>query len=184
MESLLAIFNKYQSDSGYFSCGFVFQCCAMFHFWICISLRSTEKKRKKSKSVETDITEERDTKKKKSVAKAEPPADEDSDDEEAAEPAPKQSKKKEKKGKDTPKEEQSIESPAAKTSNSSSVDSASKKGASNSSPFQRVKAEDVTYLKVKGGQVEAQRLKDNTFESKVLQLRPRFRRCSCHPPQV
>jgi hypothetical protein len=33
-------------------------------------------------------------------------------------------------------------------------------------PFQRIKSDEVTYLKVKGGQTEAQRLLDNTFESK------------------
>jgi hypothetical protein len=135
-----------------------------------MSFRSSDKKRKKSTNVETDGAEEQVKKKKKPVAKVESPAEEISDDEEAAEPAPKQSKKKEKKVKDTSKEEQTIESPAAKSSNSSTADSASKKGASNSSPFQRVKAEEVTYLKVKGGQNEAQRLKDNTFESKVLPL--------------
>jgi len=33
-------------------------------------------------------------------------------------------------------------------------------------PFKRIKEEDVSYLKVHGGQEELDRLKDNTFESK------------------
>jgi hypothetical protein len=33
-------------------------------------------------------------------------------------------------------------------------------------PFQRIKSDEVQYLKVKGGKAEAERLLDNTFESK------------------
>jgi hypothetical protein len=41
-----------------------------------------------------------------------------------------------------------------------------KKGKGGNVPFQRIKSDEVTYLKVKGGQAEAARLLDNTFESK------------------
>jgi len=41
-----------------------------------------------------------------------------------------------------------------------------KGGKGGNVPFQRIKSDEVTYLKVRGGDVEAQRLLDNTFESK------------------
>ena len=41
-----------------------------------------------------------------------------------------------------------------------------KKDKSGNVPFQRIKSDEVQYLKVKGGNAEAERLLDNTFESK------------------
>jgi len=40
------------------------------------------------------------------------------------------------------------------------------KNTGGNTPFQRIKSDEVTYLKVRGGQDEADRLLDNTFESK------------------
>jgi len=40
------------------------------------------------------------------------------------------------------------------------------KNSGGNTPFQRIKSDEVTYLKVRGGKDEADRLLDNTFESK------------------
>jgi hypothetical protein len=113
---------------------------------------------------------EQGKKKKKTV-----PKDDDTEEEEEKEvKKPVESKKKSKKAKNAEAEEEALDaqSPAGNPPGSTEVDDSAKKGSSTSSPFQRVKAEEVTYLKVKGGKTEAQRLKDNTFESKVRPPRP------------
>jgi hypothetical protein len=112
---------------------------------------------------------EQGKKKKKTV-----PKDDDTEEEEEKEvKKPVESKKKSKKAKNAEAEEEALDaqSPAGNPPGSTEVDDSAKKG-SSTSPFQRVKAEEVTYLKVKGGKTEAQRLKDNTFESKVRPPRP------------
>jgi hypothetical protein len=111
------------------------------------------------------------------------------------EEAPKKKKK---------KSDAKTETPDAKTP--SKVDEAedaatpasggSKKGSKTNTPFQRIVAEEQTYAKVRGGQSEAERLLDNTFESKggdgygakasaiLVQVRGKDFRCAPSPTRA
>jgi hypothetical protein len=72
----------------------------------------------------------------------------------------------------------------------------SKKGSKTNTPFQRIVAEEQTYAKVRGGHSEAERLLDNTFESKggdgygakasaiLVQVRGKDFRCAPSPTRA
>jgi hypothetical protein len=121
-----------------------------------------DKKSKKSKRVEEEVEEEPVVVKKstKSKKKAE------SDAEEGEEEKPKSKKaKKAEKAVEAEKEVERVEAAPAEPEENGSSKKGGKKDKVNV-PFQRIKSDEVTYLKVKGGDAEAQRLLDNTFESK------------------
>jgi outer membrane biosynthesis protein TonB len=134
------------------------------------------KKEKKGKKAKEDEEEDEAPKRKK--------RGQDEEEEPAAKKKSKKSKKKddsdaeeeeEKEEEEKPKEKRSAkakkgEEPAAAEEEEEEVEEKPKKGSkagkNGNVPFQRIKSDEVTYLKVKGGQNEAERLLDNTFESK------------------
>ena len=182
-QNLVSIFQKYQADVGYHDYIIPVFSRSLNMFWIG---RRNDNKRKKS-NADDDVGAAEQTKKKKKTAVKEEVVDEDElPIEQAPKPVEKESKKKTKKGKsaEAAEEEESCESPATKpAAGADGGGSAKKGGGATASPFQRVKAEEVTYLKVKGGQAEAQRLKDNTFESKVpLISAAAVFTATCRPP--
>ena len=130
-----------------------------------------EKKGKKTKEEAADEAVEEEAPKRKKQAHAE--------DEE--EPANKKKSKKSKKQEEAagaeveeeekpkakkPKQEEKPADEETSTEAEAKGGKQGKKGKGGNVPFQRIKSEEVTYLKVKGGQAEAARLLDNTFESK------------------
>eukprot|EP00281_Chroomonas_sp_CCMP1168_P020898 CAMPEP_0206228048 /NCGR_PEP_ID=MMETSP0047_2-20121206/8957_1 /ASSEMBLY_ACC=CAM_ASM_000192 /TAXON_ID=195065 /ORGANISM="Chroomonas mesostigmatica_cf, Strain CCMP1168" /LENGTH=236 /DNA_ID=CAMNT_0053651257 /DNA_START=49 /DNA_END=759 /DNA_ORIENTATION=+ len=139
-ESLLEIYNKHAPAAS----------------------KDKKKKDKKAKEVEEPASKKR---------KAADSSDEEEEEEEVVE---KKAKKEKKKSSKKAKKEESEEEEEEEKEEEEVKEEAtpSKKGGKkvsespSNTPFQRVKAEEVSYLKVKGGSAEEQRLKDNTFESK------------------
>ena len=134
-----------------------------------------DKKAKKAKAevsnggeAENDTVEEgQPAKKKDKRAKKKAESDaEDGDDGDEEKPKAKKAKK----GKQAEAAESSNEgaekaaaAPAAAAEDGAKATGKNKKG---NVPFQRIKSDEVSYLKVRGGEAEAARLLDNTFESK------------------
>mmetsp|Transcript_35153 Transcript_35153/g.109874 ORF Transcript_35153/g.109874 Transcript_35153/m.109874 type:complete len:205 (+) Transcript_35153:224-838(+) len=125
------------------------------------------KKRKKAKSDESEADGEKENAKKKK-RKQKPSTPEDSEAEEGEDERPKKDSAAKGKSKSKAKGEQSDSDERASTSGpvDSSSNEADNQNSKSSTPFKRIKEEDVTYMKVRGGHTEATRLKDNTFESK------------------
>jgi hypothetical protein len=129
-----------------------------------------DKKAKKAKAevsnggeAQNDTVEEgQPAKKKDKRAKKKAESDaEDGDDGDEEKPKAKKAKK----GKRAEAAESSDEAavPAAAAEDGAKATGKNKKG---NVPFQRIKSDEVSYLKVRGGDAEAARLLDNTFESK------------------
>jgi len=127
---------------------------------------SSKKKRKASKVEKEEpdeVDDEKPSKKSKSTKKE---AKQTSDNEEDAQEVDEEPvKKKDKKKKQTVEDRDEDDKGEEVDAKNSTPSSKQKKGGATT-PFKRIKEEDVSYMKVKGGKSEVERLRDNTFESK------------------
>jgi len=112
---------------------------------------------KRKKQAQDEDEEEPAKKKKSKKSKKQEEAADAEEEEEEEKPKAKKSKREEKPADEATSE---VAEAAAKGGKQG------KQGKGGNVPFQRIKSDEVSYLKVKGGQTEAQRLLDNTFESK------------------
>jgi hypothetical protein len=108
---------------------------------------------------------------KKKSKKEESSSEEESESEEEEKPKKKREKESKKKSKkeessDGEEEEEEKEKEEVEESPSKKLKAGENPANRVNVPFQRIKADEVSYLKVHGGHAELERLKDNTFESK------------------